>query len=517
MKRSGFAPLFFLFGLSLLVFLNSGCARNPVSNRLEFTLMSAQEEVRVGEEQDKAVQKLYGKVKDDKLQEYVGTIGANLVQVAHARPFTYHFTVIDSGDINAFALPGGYIYVTRGLLAQCNSEAELAGVIGHEIGHVTARHHSRQQVRAMGLQIGSLLSTVFLGEAGIYLQRYIDLIFTGIYQSFGRQGELEADQVGQEYAYTAGWDPRDMTAFLQTLDRLDSGRNRTVFHGFFASHPETYERIEQSQIRGDSMVSEESRVKEGREEFIEMLEGLPFGNRPEHGELDENLYRNGIHGISVQFPENWETLSSEAGVVSRKPDASYFIQLITAKPKNDDYLANVTSREDHFIKLREMAGKFEEESHWARDSEERRIVNEIPTFVSTYQLQSGLGRFYTVKAHFLIARRNLFVLLAFTPVGQESLATFYFDRIFESVRLLTEEEMETLKPRKLVIYKVHETDTFESIAEEFYGTPEKARSIAALNGLHTHLNPPVGDLLKIVVRKNAEEAAAEGQEREKTQ
>ncbi|MDX1763967.1 MAG: M48 family metalloprotease [bacterium] len=516
MKRSGFTHLLSFLGLTLLVLFNTGCVRNPVNNRFEFTLMSAQEEVRVGEEQDKAVQKLYGKVKDDKLQEYVSNIGASLVQVAHARPFTYHFTVVDSGDINAFALPGGYIYVTRGLLAHCNSEAELAGVLGHEIGHVTARHHSRQQVRAMGLQIGSLLSTVFLGEAGIYLQRYIDLLFSGIYQSFGRQGELEADQVGQAYAYAAGWDPRETTAFLQTLDRLETGRNRTVFHGFFASHPETYERIDESQKRGTTMVTDQSRVKQGRKDFLRMLEGLPFGNRPEHGELDENLYRNGVHGISVQFPRNWETLSSAGGVVSRKPDASYFIQLITAKPKNDDYLANVISREDHFIKLREMAGKFEEESHWSRNSEERRIINEIPTFVSTYNLQSGLGRFYTAKAHFFIARKNLFVLLAFTPAGQESLATFYFDKVFESVRLLTEQEMEPLKPRKLVIYEVRDSDTFESIAEKFFGTTDKARSIAALNGLHAHLNPTVGDLLKIVVRKSAEETGADGKEAEKS-
>jgi predicted Zn-dependent protease len=473
--------------------------------------MSSEEEAKIGQEQDKAVLKLYGKYDDEALNEYVKTIGSELVDVAHKRPFTYNFRVIDSGDINAFALPGGYIYVTRGLLARCNSEAELAGVIGHEIGHVTARHHSRQQVRAMGLQIGSLISTVFLGEAGIYLKRYIDLLFSGIYSSFGRQGELEADQLGQEYAYGAGWDPRETTEFLKTLDSMESGRTQSVFHGFFASHPETYERIEQSGLRGNEMVMPGDSLRDGRTDLLRLLDGLPYGNRPEHGELEDSLYRNGVYGISVAFPKNWETLSSEGGVVSRKPDSSYVIQLIVAKPDVNGYLDNVTSREDHFIKLRELAGRFEKESRWLRGLEERRLVNDIPTFVATYRLQSGLGRFYTATAHFMLARKNLFILLAFSPVSQESLADFYFRKVFESVRFLDETEMDDLKPRKLVIYDVQEKDSFESISEGFYGSPGKARSIAEFNGLHSHLAPTPGDLLKIIVRKSDEEVKADAE------
>lgn len=491
--------------VSLLFVLISGCVKNPVTRRYEVTLMSAEEESRIGEEQDEAVRKLYGVHEDEALQKYVQEIGARLVESAHLRPLTYHFTVVDSAEINAFALPGGYVYLTRGILAQCNSEAELAGVIGHEIAHVTARHHAQQQVRGMGLQIGSLLTTLFLGEAGIYLQRYIDLLFVGVYQSFGRHQELQADELGQQYAFASGWDPRDSTDFLETLDRMEHGRDRTVFHGFFASHPETYERIQESITRGEVLVEDKESGAKKRKEYLHMLEGLPFGNRPELGEFEEGLYKNGKSGISVRFSENWENFSSEGTVVSRRPNESYFMQLITTEPEDKTYLDHLTAREDYYIKLREMAEKFEDQKRWRRDSEERMIIHNIPIFATTYEFQSYLGRFYAARAHFMIVDKSLFILMAFAPVNQKHLADYYFKQVFQSVRLLDDSEIAALQPRKLEIYEVRKGDSFESIAERFYGTTERARKIAEFNGYTSSLYPSPGDALKIIVRTTGEE------------
>ncbi len=488
--------------LVLLILACSGCARNPVSHHYEITLMSNAEEIKIGKEQNKAILKLYKKYKDKKLQKYVDSIGQKLVTVAHPRPFKYHFTLIDSGEINAFAMPGGYVYINRGILTQANSEAEVASVIGHEIGHITARHHARQQVRAMGLSIGSLIATVFLGQAGIYLQRYIDLLFTGIYQSFGRGAELQADELGQQYAAKAGWDPREETKFLKTLDRLEHGRDRSVFHGFFASHPETYERIEKAEVRAGRLLSTIRKpMKVGRKDLLHRLNGVSYGNRPELGEFEDSLYRNAKFGISVRFPKDWENFSSEGIVVSRRPDTSEFVQLITAQPKKKHYLDQLTSREDYFIKLREMAEQFEDKSGWRRDSERRTVINNIPTFVTTYQLQSGLGRFYSVQGHFVIVEKNLFILLAFAPVGRETLSDYYFNRVFQSVRLLDEAEREALKPRIIRIHEVKEQETFEAIARKYYGSNKKARKIAEFNGYASALYPVPGDLLKIIVRR----------------
>ncbi len=507
MHLSNITTTILLIFIILFQGFHSGCAKNPVTHRYEVTLMGAEEESRVGEEQDEAVRKLYGVYENEDLRKYVEALGSKLVESAHPRPLTYHFTVIDSAEINAFALPGGYIYITRGILAQCNSEAELAGVIGHEIGHVTARHHARKQVRAMGLQIGSLLTTVFLGEVGIYLQRYIDLLFVGVYQSFGRQAELQADELGQAYTFDAGWDPRGSTQFLKTLNSLEKGRDRTVFHGFFASHPETYERVQKSLSRGETMVEGKEPGKQEKNKFLKMLDGMPYGNKPELGEFEDSIYKNAESGISIRFPENWESLSSQGTVVSRRPDTSYFMQLITAQPKDKTYLEHVTSREDHFIKLRELAEQFESQKRWRRNSEERIVIHKIPTFVTTYQFQTYLGRFYTVKAHFMIVKKNLHILMAFAPVNQIHLAEYYFKQVFQNVRLLNAAEIEELQPRKLKIYAVQENDTFETISEHFYGTTEKAREIAKLNGYISDLYPSPGDLLKIIVRSKKEEAS----------
>jgi len=193
-----------------------GCVRNPVTGRRQIVLVSETQEIAMGRESDPQVRQEYGIAEGAALQNYVETVGRKLVQVSHRPNLEWHFAVVDSPVVNAFAIPGGYVYVTRGLLAYLTNEAELAGVMGHEVGHVTARHSVRQitreQLAQIGLGVGGALSPV-LGQFGNVAQSGLGLVFL----RFSRDDEREADQLGIEYAARAAYDPRQVGNFFDVL------------------------------------------------------------------------------------------------------------------------------------------------------------------------------------------------------------------------------------------------------------------------------------------------------------
>src|SRR5258706_9362291 len=201
-----------------LALLLSGCAINPVSGHREFTLVSSGAEARMGREGYKAVLAEYGAYDDSTVQKYVSGVGMKLAKVSQLPDLDWHFTVIDDPSVNAFAMPGGYIYITRGILAHLNSEAQLAGVMGHEIGHVTARHTARQitgqQVAGIGLLVGSIVSPS-VARYGDVAQQALGLMFLG----YSRDHESEADALGIQYATKAGWDPREVPSTYHMLRR----------------------------------------------------------------------------------------------------------------------------------------------------------------------------------------------------------------------------------------------------------------------------------------------------------
>src|SRR5438552_8404412 len=191
----------------------AGCARNPVTGKHEIVLVSESQEAAMGAQSHQQVRQEYGFVDNPNLQRYVQSLGNKLTAVSHRPALDWHFTVVNSPVVNAFAIPGGYVYLTRGILAYLNNEAELAGVMGHEIGHVTARHSVRQMTREqlaqIGLGVGSVLSPTF-GQFGNLAQSSAGLLFL----RFSRDDEREADRLGVEYAARAAYDPREVSNFF---------------------------------------------------------------------------------------------------------------------------------------------------------------------------------------------------------------------------------------------------------------------------------------------------------------
>ena len=228
--------------IGLALSLLAGCAQNPVTGQNDFVMMSENQEIAVGRQADEQVKKQYQVFESKALQDYVNRVGQRLAKQSHRPGLHYRFTVLDTPEINAFALPGGYVYVTRGIMAYLNSEAELAAVVGHEIGHVTARHGVRQQSAAQAANIGLTIASIFVPQISTNLGQNLANIMGGaLLSGYGATGE--ADRLGAQYLARADYDPQAIIASAlknQELKDIElakqEGREPRRYSGLFATH-----------------------------------------------------------------------------------------------------------------------------------------------------------------------------------------------------------------------------------------------------------------------------------------
>ena len=299
--------------LSLAVGLLAACATNPVTKQPDFVLMSEDQEISIGREMNPEILKEYGDYPADQLQNYVANVGKRLANASDRTDLFFHFRVVNSPEVNAFALPGGYVYVTRGLLAYVNSESELAGVLGHEIGHVTARHAVRQYTKAASYNLATGIASIFVPGVNNFGQ-IADIAFVAITSGYSRDYEREADRLGVKYALKAGYDPKAVSNFLHTLDLLDKVKGQKTYHSLFATHPKTEERVALAESEADSgNITLQAQLIIGREPYLKQVDGLLFGPDPKEGVVIGNRFQHPDLRIEVIFPQGWN--------IENKPDA----------------------------------------------------------------------------------------------------------------------------------------------------------------------------------------------------
>lgn len=292
--------------LALLVLL--GVALNPLTS-LAVPFIDKESELSMGRQADKEIIQIYGLYQNKPLQLYVNRVGQSLVSTLSNKEFSkYFFKVVDSSEINAFALPGGYVYVTRGLLAILNNEAELAGILGHEIAHVTQHHGAKQIVRTIGTQILAIGAAIANPEhAGDWLV-VSTALFSKINLGYGREAELESDSHGIYTAHTAGYDPRSMGEFLENL-RQRAIMSGQAYHGFRATHPETKERMVKVVRLSESIISRSGKIGvTKRKEYLKQIQGLKFGGK--RNKNDGRNYKEEFVDLYEVQPE--DTFSSIA-------------------------------------------------------------------------------------------------------------------------------------------------------------------------------------------------------------
>ena len=327
--------------LALLAALLAGCATNPVTGRREFSLVSAGQEEQMGREGYPAVLAEYGAYEDSTTQRYVDGVGQRLAKVSHLPNLAWHFTVIDDPSVNAFAMPGGYIYVTRGILAHLNSEAQLAGVLGHEIAHVTHRHSavqiSRQQLAGIGLGVASILSPD-VARYGQVAQQALGLMFL----KYSRAHENEADQSGVDYATRAGYEPNEIPPTYAMLKRVGERAGQRL-PGFLSTHPDPGDR----EVRTTELARVAREGKSGlivrRDEYLRRLDGMVFDNDPRGGYFEgDEFYHPGL-AFLMTFPAGWKRENSHAAVIA-SPGGQVGMQLTLADAEDlapGDYVAKL--------------------------------------------------------------------------------------------------------------------------------------------------------------------------------
>ena len=314
----------------------TACATNPATKGSNFVLMSENQELAIGQQMAAQVAKQLSLLpSDDPLVKYVDKIGQRVAATSDRPELFYRFHVVDDGTINAFALPGGYIYIHRGLLTHFNSEAELAAVLGHEIGHVTARHAVQRYTQAQAYSIGMTAAAILVGiPQGV--DQLTNLLATAMIMGYGREQELESDELSLRYLTAAGYDANATIHLLETLERLSDiekkeqadttgEKPKEAYHGAFSSHPETKQRIKEAIAKAASMQTEGmSRV--GKEAILAALDGYPIKDSAKDGAIVGRRFLHPELAFQLRFPEQWVIKNSPQSLTARlRQKEAYFL------------------------------------------------------------------------------------------------------------------------------------------------------------------------------------------------
>jgi len=317
--------------------VSAACVRNPATGKHELMLVSESQEIQMGQQADSQVIASIGLYPDPALQSYVQGLGTRLATTSERPNLSWTFRVVDDPAVNAFAIPGGFVYVTRGILAHMTTEAELATVMGHEIGHVTARHTahemSREQVAGLGLAIGSIASSQIARYAGVASQA-LGVLFL----KFSRDNENQADELGVRYSSRANYDSRQMVDVMRVLDKITAqGGGRLP--EWLATHPDPGNRIAHINAVIARMQTDFAGATVNRDAFERRLDGIIFGMNPREGFFKATEFFHPDLKFRISFPSGWQTVNSKAAVAAQSPQQDAAIELTLASGSNADQAA----------------------------------------------------------------------------------------------------------------------------------------------------------------------------------
>lgn len=488
------SPLLILRLCALLpgALLAAACATNPVTGQSDFVLMSEEQEVQIGREAAPEIIKQFGQYEGQALQDYVQRVGERLAANSHRANLVYRFTVLDTADVNAFALPGGYIYITRGLLAYLNSEAELAAVLAHEIGHVTARHGVRQQSTAQAADLGYALGSILLPELRNQgAQQVFNVVGGAWLAGYGREHELEADRLGAEYLAQSGYDPQAMIKVISVLKDQESferqiaqeeGREARVYHGLFATHPDNDTRLQQVVGSAERFRGEHT-VQVRKEDYIRALDGLTFGDSEKEGVRRGSAFYHAGLGFALRFPEGWRVENRPDQVAASAPGNAASLHLFA-----EDINQRVAP--DQFLRTRLKLTKLEQGESFTHQG--------MPGYTALASTRTPFG-VRPVRFTVLYFNNKAYI---FAGAAKDERNPYAYDAQFiesaRSFRALTAQERPLATALKLKIVRAKPNTRFAALARES-GIPHHAEEqLRLLNQLYPDGEPQPGDSIKTV-------------------
>lgn len=465
-----------------LVLWASSCAVNPVSGNRELMLLSETDELRLGRRTDGDIVREYGIYDDQNLNARLREIGNRLGTLSHRPHLTYRFKVLDASVVNAFAVPGGYIYLTRGILAHLNSEAELAGIMGHEIGHVTARHSGQQYTRAQLAQIGMGIGMIF-SDTFSSLSSLVEMGVGMLFLSYSRDNERQADALGVEYSAKAGYDPGEMAGFFSTLERMNPSSDRTGLPSWLSTHPNPEDRIglvrTMAQEWRQTLNLRNARI--GREEYLRGIDGLIIGDDPKQGYVKDHVFYHPSLCLEIPLPGGWSLKNnpSQVQMVSENKDAA--ILLTMGKGATP----------------REAARSFVSKSGAVVRSSDPIQVNNLSAHRLVMQLKTQKGSIGVVS-YFIELEKQMIVLHGVSSPGVFQRKSRIMEETMHRFKKLTDRNRMDVEPDRLRIKTVkHESTLGEALLS--LGVPkDELMETALLNGLSPDDRVGRSSLIKVI-------------------
>jgi predicted Zn-dependent protease len=464
----------------LLVFsaLIISCAVNPVTGKKQFMLVSEKQEKAMGLAYDPQVINEFGLYDDQKLQNFINEKGKLMGRISHRPQIDYQFRILDSPVVNAFAVPGGYVYFTRGIMAHFNNEAEFAGVLGHEIGHITARHSAQQQSDAILAQVGFMAAMI----ASKDFRRYSDLAQTGLsllFLKFSRNHESQSDKLGVEYSTKIGYNSHEMANFFQTISRIQEQSGNGV-PTFLSTHPDPgqrYTKVHELSTKEQGKAGKTD-LNVNRDEYLRKIDGLIYGEDPRQGYVENDVFYHPEMKFQFPTPKGWQTINSPTRVQIAPKDGKAVILLSLSNEKTLDAAARAAVSQDSLKVI-----------------DSRNItVNGNNAIEMTADLNPQVRLvMYLIQYNGLIYK---FAGLSETPNFNYYQAAFV--NCFKNFKALNDQSKINVKPERIKIQTVAKDATLAETLKSFNMPANRHEELAILNGMPLKDTVKKGTLIKVV-------------------
>lgn len=477
------------FLLTLFFFFSSSCVKNPVTGKREFMLLSKEQEIAMGQEADPDIVNFFGLYEDEKLQNFIKEKGQEMAAISHRDELVYEFKIVDSPVVNAFAVPGGYVYFTRGILAHFNNEAEFAGVLGHEIGHIAARHSAKQYSQSMLAQVGLIAGMVISPEFAQFAeiaQAGVGLLFL----KFGRNAERQSDKLGVEYSTKIGYDAEEMADFFLTLDRMGSQSGAASVPAFLSTHPDPRNRYETVQELAAEWQEElnATDLKVNRDEYLRMIDGIIYGEDPKQGFVEDNFFYHPVLEFQFPIPADWTFQNTPQQVQMANKEGNALMILTLAPGESLEAAAQailknyqltlVDSRQENVNGLSAIVMVADQQQQEQQGQQAQQAIRTL-----TYLIAYG-GNIYNIMG---ISSVDDFA--NFMPVFTNTMTNF---------RQLNDPDKLNREPDRIRIKTVRQDGTLAQALQNFQVEEDRLQELAILNGMQLEDRVEQGMLFKVI-------------------
>jgi predicted Zn-dependent protease len=458
----------------LLIASLAGCVVNPVTGKKEFNIISEAMEIEMGKSTDVSIREEYGIYDDPALNAYVENLGKQMAPITHRPQLPYHFAVLDTPVENAFAAPGGYIYITRGMLAIMDDEAAMAAIIGHELGHVNARHTARAMSRQLLLMGGVIVASALSED----LQKIAPFAMVGLqvlFLKFSRDDEYQADSLGVQYSRKIGYAPGRVVPLFTTFLRMEKAGGGPRLPNFLSTHPLSERRIEEI---NKMLEPGDASLRVARPEFLKRIDGLVYGDNPRQGYVEAGAFYHPDLQFALQIPSGWKYQNSPKQFIMAPDDEKAAV-----------FLSTETTNKDLGVYLQEQLTAFKD-SQVKEMSRSPLRINGLNAMRGVYDVrpkpqegQEPTGTPMSVDIHCIRKGGQVFTFVGYASESDFPKYGAAINASIRSFQPLTDPAKLNRKPMRIGLQTARSGETFRQTLQRLSAPEKQWKALEMMNGL----------------------------------